>query len=178
MHPSSTPWKHQKTGTFNPSLIYTMSYKFILNPQQLDKYPILSCYIVVVIITKIFTITLLVKEVLKNFYFVKLSINFQYTILLRSHLKHPWNFVMSNSILLNFICNNLGASKMTIQWLGIIALIYVLAKGKPSKIILQHFQIAPLQNWSKNTYLSIVNMQLNCLLFLQYCNCCTKLNLM
>ena len=37
MHPSSTPWKHQKTGTFNPSLIYTMSYKFILNPQQLDK---------------------------------------------------------------------------------------------------------------------------------------------
>ena len=35
---------------------------------------------------------------------------------------------------------------MTIQWLGIIALIYVPAKGKPSKIILQHFQIAPLQN--------------------------------
>ena len=35
---------------------------------------------------------------------------------------------------------------MTIQRLGIIALIYVLAEGKPSKIILQHFQITSLQN--------------------------------
>ena len=34
---------------------------------------------------------------------------------------------------------------MNMQWLEIIALIYVLAKGKPSTIILQHFQITSLQ---------------------------------
>ena len=34
---------------------------------------------------------------------------------------------------------------MSIRWLEMIALIYVLAKGKSSKMILQHFQITFLQ---------------------------------
>ena len=35
---------------------------------------------------------------------------------------------------------------MSIWWLEMIALIYVLAKGKPSKTILQNFQISSSEN--------------------------------